>query len=355
MKKKFYKKKLRFKRNNRKIIRKKKSTKKSIFKYAFVFFISKIIKIISLFIFFYCHNYCNNITKNLVDYYYKERTSNIRKAGKHYDESKLTTFPDYINWLCIHDVTKLKGKCADKILLHEFSKKILKKDICNKILKVYDNPKQINISELPEQFVLKANHGSGFNIIVHNKAELNIEEAKEKLSNWLKIDYGEMNKEFHYSFIKKKVFAEEYIGRDVNNYKFFCYNGIPRFTYIHQDINGEKYRTFFDMDWNPLDFQCGYPSHPTAISFKPKNFELMKKFAKKLSKPFIFVRVDLYDYNNEVRLGELTFAPMNGYYNCKKQNDIELGKYFRLFSLKSKIINWFNKIFSLVIPKNLLL
>ena len=53
----------------------------------------------------------------------------------------------------------MKGKCADKILLHKYAKRILKKDICNKILKVYDNPEQINVSELPDQFVLKANHG----------------------------------------------------------------------------------------------------------------------------------------------------------------------------------------------------
>ena len=127
---------------------------------------------------------------------------------------------------------KLKGKCADKILLHEYSKRILKKDICNKILKIYDDPNQINISELPEQFVLKANHGSGFNIIVNNKNDLNLEEAKRRLSNWLKIDYSVLHKEFHYSFIKRKVFAEEYIGKDIDDYKFFCYNGKPKFTYI---------------------------------------------------------------------------------------------------------------------------
>ena len=83
----------------------------------------------------------------------------------------------------------------------KYSKRILKKDICNKILKVYDDPYQINISELPEKFALKTNHGSSFNIIVHNKSELNEEKAKHKLSNWLKIDYGKLGSEFHYSFI----------------------------------------------------------------------------------------------------------------------------------------------------------
>ena len=115
----------------------------------------------------------------------------------------------------------MKGKCADKILLHDYSKRILKKDICNKILKVYDNPNQIDISKLPEQFVLKTNHGSTFNIIVHNKSELNVEEAKSTLSKWLKIDYGKRGAEFHYSFIKRKAFAEEYIGKNLNTQNHF--------------------------------------------------------------------------------------------------------------------------------------
>ena len=99
-----------------------------------------------MFFFIYFHHFCNNFIKNQLNYYYTERIEFIKRAGRYYDESNLITFEDKINWIAIHDVRKLKGKCADKILLHEYSKRILKKDICNKILKIYDNPNQINIS-----------------------------------------------------------------------------------------------------------------------------------------------------------------------------------------------------------------
>ena len=176
---------------------------------------------------------------------------------------------------------------------------------------------------------------------MHNKNELNIEKAKRKLSDWLKIDYGKDGGEFHYLFIKRRVFAEEYLGKNIITYKFLCYNGVPRIMYAHQIIEEKKYFTFFDIDWNPLVFNCKTPSQPLTINFKPKNFELMKKYAKKLSKPFIFVRVDLYEYNNEIRLGELTFLPMNGYYNCDKKFHLELGKYLKLFTFKSKFVKLF--------------
>ena len=68
----------------------------------------------------------------------------------------------------------------------------------------------------------------------------------------------------------------------------------------------------------------------------------MKKYATKLSRPFKFVRVDFYEYNDEVRLGEMTFLPMNSQFICKDQeHNIELGKYIRISNnqtMKKKFI-----------------
>ena len=53
----------------------------------------------------------------------------------------------------------------------------------------------------------------------------------------------------------------------------------------------------------------------------------MKLYATKLSKDFKFVRVDLYELENEIRLGELIFIPINLFFFCiNKSNEIELGK-----------------------------
>ena len=51
-----------------------------------------------------------------MNYYYTTRLQKIREWDRPYDESNLVTFEDKINWIAMHDVTKLKGKCADKIL-----------------------------------------------------------------------------------------------------------------------------------------------------------------------------------------------------------------------------------------------
>ena len=82
---------------------------------------------------------------------YEYRYKKILQNNRTYDESNLTTFEDKLNWLAIHDSTLLKAKCADKVMLHKYSKFMLGKDYCNKIIKVYDNAKEINFTELPQQ------------------------------------------------------------------------------------------------------------------------------------------------------------------------------------------------------------
>ena len=141
------------------------------------------------------------------------------------------------------------------------------------------------------------------------------------------IDYGEINAEFHYSFIKKKIFAEEFIGNNLKNYKFLCYNGNPKYVYVSIKENHTKYRNFYNMNWTFLDFHCLSHPHPTYIFRKPKLFEKMKEYARKLSIDFKFVRIDFYELDNEVKLGEMTFTPMNSFFYCiKKENEIELGR-----------------------------
>ena len=263
--------------------------------------------------------------------YYLKRVKYLKKYHVFYNESNLNTLQDKLNWLIIHDSNELKSKCADKILLHEYSKKKLGKDICNRILKIYNNTREIQLNELPDKFVLKTNHGSGFNIIVNNKTNFDYINAKKSLNKWLNLDYGRIFMEFHYSFIKRKIFAEEFIGDDLKNYKFMCYNGKPKFVYLSITEKNKKYRNFYDMEWNFLNFYCLSKPHPTKNFSKPKFFGLMKRYASILSNDFIFVRVDFYELENEIRLGELTFTPMGSFFYCKnRSHEIELGKEIKI-------------------------
>ena len=87
---------------------------KSNLKLLYLFKIIIILIIINLYIFAYLL-----LVIKSEQFYYERR----KRIFKHYNDSNLVTIGDKINWLVIHDTNRLKGKCADKIKLHDFSKK----------------------------------------------------------------------------------------------------------------------------------------------------------------------------------------------------------------------------------------
>lgn len=143
--------------------------------------------------------------ENRTSFYIKGRERSMELYGKIYNDSNITTIQDKLNWLIIHERPKYKANIVDKILLHEYSKKTLGKDICVPIIKIYNNADEINFNELPEKFALKCNHGSGMNILCNDKSTLNIIETKKKLNEWMKINYSLNGFEYQYLFVKRKI------------------------------------------------------------------------------------------------------------------------------------------------------
>ena len=250
------------------------------------------------------------------------------------------TIADKLNWLKLYDCTPLKTKCADKLRLHEYAKEKLGKDICPNVLKVYNSASEVDFKELPDKFVLKCNHGSGMNIVVSDKKAMNVQLIKAKLNTWLKTDFSEMFGEAHYHDIVRKCYAEEYMGNDLIDYKFWCFNGEPRFFTIggggghgainHYDLNGNYLGNLSRPD---------YPSDPNKKYSMPNNLEEMLDYARILSKDFYFVRVDFYEVEGKTILGELTFIPGAGNVKYKhKESEKIVGKMLRLPIHKSEKI-----------------
>ena len=73
---------------------------------------------------------------------------------------------------------------------------------------------------------------------------------------------------------------------------------------------------------------------------KPKILNLMLEYARKLSSEFIFVRVDFYNIEGKIYLGELTFSPSNLLFGLKnREQSIYLGNFIDLNKIKKNLIN----------------
>lgn len=253
--------------------------------------------------------------ENRTEFYIKGRQIHMRSIGSDYNDSNIRTIQDKFNWLLVHESPELKTNIVDKVLLRNYSRKILGKDICVPLIKIYKNVEEINLEELPDKFVLKCNHGSAMNIICNNKSNFDINNAKTALNNWMSLNYGLMKYEYQYMNIKKKVFAEVFLMNNLTDYKFYCFNGFPKLVKVQAEFkNNRKMYHYYDENWKITDIETnlGWNINLPEIKFpKPKHFDLMIEYAKKFAKDFLFVRVDLYEFNDTVYLSELTFTPAN--------------------------------------------
>lgn len=176
----------------------------------------------------------------------------------------------------------------------------------------WDSAEEIKTDGLPERFVLKATHDSGSVWIIDPEHPFD-ETIRKQIDAALKRNYYNQWREGAYRSIRPKVIAEKFMGSDLRDYKFFCFHGDPRIVLVCSERSTQLKEDFFDAEWNHLDMRR--PKHPNAdrIPEKPEKLEEMLKIAKKLSEPFDFVRVDLFEIDGRVFFGEMTFFPACGF------------------------------------------
>ena len=170
---------------------------------------------------------------------------------------------------------------------------------------------------MPEQFVLKTTHDCGGVLICKDKTQLDIPAARKFIEKHLRCNYYLSCREWPYKDIEPRIFAEKYLSdleNDLRDYKFFCFDGVPKLMFIASERQNQEQETkfdFFDMDFNHLPIINGHPNADRPIA-KPEYFDRMKELASVLSAGIPHLRVDFYESNNQLYLGELTFSHWGG-------------------------------------------
>ena len=263
--------------------------------------------------------------ENCLKHWYKLKT------GKILNLQNPQTFNEKTQWLKLNDLSKEKTILADKFLVREFIKEKIGEEYLIPLLGVWNNFDEIDFNNLPNQFVLKCNHGSGYNLIVKDKKKFNKHKAKLQINKWLKEDFGYRNGyELHYSNIERKIIAEEYLSEVENNlidYRFFCINGKVEQIWLDVLSGTENHkRKIYNKDWEELNIVVKWPRLEDNIN-KPTNLKEMIELSETLSKDFKFVRVDFYNINNKIYFGEMTFTSMSGVGKFEPEiEDYNLGK-----------------------------
>lgn len=289
-------------------------------------------KIKNLFWKFASHNFSDKLYLRLK---YK------RIMGKRLHFFHPITYTEKLQWLKLYDRNPLYTTMVDKILVKEWVKGVIGDGHVAKTIAVWDRVGDINWSALPSSFVLKCNHNSGTGVVLcRDKQLLDIDKAKTKIENSLNEDYYSYNKEWPYKNVKKKIFAEEYLsngeGCTLTDYKFFCFNGIPKILYVSEDGSEHPKTDFYDMNYNHLPIRMRDENSvvPPAI---PLQCNEMKLMAQKLSKGIPHVRVDFYLVKGRIYFGEMTFYHCGGFTDVHPEEwNIKMGSWIDLENAYSK-------------------
>ena len=243
--------------------------------------------------------------------YYRKKSGGIEL-----DLNNPRKFSEKQQWYKLHSRQALMQKCADKLAVRDYIIERGYENTLNELLGVYDRAQDIDYSQLPDRFVLKATHGSSMNYIVKNKALFDKKRAGKMMNSWLHQNIAWSGREWVYMNMPRHIIAEAYLEDEtgeLQDYKFFCFNGEPKFLQVTGGrFSNSKYQNFYDLEWNLLPFGKDLASNPNVIVPRPDQFNFMIKMAHDLCNPFQFVRVDLYQANGKVYFGEMTFFPAGG-------------------------------------------
>jgi len=243
------------------------------------------------------------------------------------------TFNEKLQWLKINDRRPEYINMVDKYAAKEFAARIIGDEYIIPTLGVWNHFDDIDFSNLPNQFALKCTHDSGSYFICKDKSSFDKNVAKIKIESGLKRNFYYYGREWPYKKIKPRIIAETYIEDSpetgLPDYKFFCFNGEVDsvMVCIDRHIKETKFY-FFDKNWILLRYNVRGKNAPKDFSLpQPKNIHKMFELAAKLSKNIPFVRVDLYEAQNKIYFGEMTFYPDSGFDpNILEETDLLWGE-----------------------------
>jgi hypothetical protein len=260
---------------------------------------------------------------------------------------KCRDFNDKMQWLKLFDQDPEIIRCSDKIMVRDYVKELVGEQYLTALYQTAERFEDIDLESLPSAFVIKANHDSGTVILVRDKSELDRLWAKGRIDAALSRPYGWENGEWAYSYIEPRILIEEYLDqgdfRVPPDYKFYCVNGVVKFCHYISDRDRVTQEQIIDAAGFTIDTDL-YPTFKRGSSFvKPDNWQEMIEIAERIAGKFKYVRVDLFNINNRIIVGEMTFWPMAGAYKSNGQRALGQLIDFDRVSFKPPILHKIKK------------
>ena len=247
-------------------------------------------------------------------------------------------FNEKLQWLKLYDRKPEYITMVDKLAVKDYVSQRIGDEYIIPTLGTWQSADDIDFDKLPDLFVLKCNHDSGSVVICRDKNSFDFAKAKAKLQRKLNDNLFWFGREWPYKNVKPCIMAESYMADEtqkngLTDYKFYCFNGEPKFLYVSKGLEDHSTASisFLHMDWSMAPF-CRPDFAPLEVPpEKPINYDKMVAYAKQLSAGIPFLRVDFYEIGGKLYFSELTFFPSSGFTPIvPAQWDKEIGSWLEL-------------------------
>lgn len=238
-----------------------------------------------------------------------------RIHGRPIDWNNPRTFGEKLFWLMRYQRDPLVTRLADKYEVRDYVAERVGPEILNDLYGVWDRVADIDFPALPEAFVLKVNWGWRAQVVCPRRSELDVPTTRSRLAEWMARSHYWIYREWPYKNIRPRVLCERLLvdpaGDGLVECNIWCFAGEPRFIRVYVNRATSDERHLLDVTWGRPSFTLNGPG-PARLPARPSNLEEMLDCARRLSRGWPFVRVDLYAVAGRTVFSEMTWTPGAG-------------------------------------------
>jgi hypothetical protein len=224
------------------------------------------------------------------------------------------TFSERVLHRIVFDRRPILITLHDKYAVRDYVRERVGEHILPRLYWVTKKPADIPFDDLPDKFVVKATHGSGWISLVPDKASVNRRALIAQCNSWLSRNYYYQNREWAYKHLEPRIIVEEFVSDGTGpapiDYKFYVFNGTVHMVMVFAGRFVELRKLTYTPSWDRLDMKL-YGKIIEQPVPRPPHLEEMIRYAQVLGEGLEFVRVDLYDAGR-VYFGEMTMYPNAG-------------------------------------------
>jgi hypothetical protein len=226
------------------------------------------------------------------------------------------TFNEKVLYRVLFDHSPIWTRLQDKYAVRDYVRERIGEHVLPRWYCVTKNPRDIPFDELPDRFVVKPTHGSGWVRVVFQAHALDREELIDTCHGWLSQNYFYVQREWLYKHIEPRIVVEVNLGDGVRpnaiRYTTHVFPGRARVFPGGGAAPGQARCGFYGRAWNRLSATVSDKRQIDGDLRRPVHLDEMIHYAEILADGIDFLRVDLYDTDDKVYFGELTITPGGG-------------------------------------------